>query len=342
MFNTNKITRRTVINGIVYKIISGGELKINGDKRILIRDDDKSKEQIIQRFFNDKWISNSDYLHHTHKSIDFDDKSKKKKQAIKETLYEFKSFFEKLDKKGFGEEVLENVYKRGVFDKKEEDLLTLSPSEFQDYCIRMLLNYDLTPLKDKKVGRGELKRNISSYISRYLEYHRDLIKKDLDEGRNQGILEAGIFAAYEYAFSFIKNKKGNENLCTNDNLDKKYKTDYIKIVQDDKNFPDKIYFIQIKSNRKLAEESVDEIVKGQQEYLNSFTFFDEESFKNMRMDFMDNFLEDFVKKEDSLNKYKKDINIGFAKEFISQVIYVDLNNNKQYLIKETPLTFLYK
>lgn len=359
-----KVERKTLINGTLYIIESGGEIKEEGNKRVLVKDSEKKNKKatrITQVFHNGKWINNSEYLRDKELVLDLDVAIQNKKVAAKEAINEYNTFFnpnsDSKIKRGFIEDELDNILSRKEFSKTQEELNKLSPTEFQDYCIRMLIDYDLSKIEEKKIGKGELRRKIDSYISRYLENNPN-VRNGLNEGQYQKSLEAGIYAAYEYAAYFLKNKKPNEDLCTNDIFDKKIKTDYIKIVQDENGLPDKVYLIQIKSNIEIAEKQAGEIFISQQKYLNSFEGKTEEVFKKKREEFVSEYMNAIVQKfgsfegltEDKISEFKKEkrmtTNILYAKEFISLVTHVNLDQNNELLgikdIKKEDLTFPYK
>ncbi|MDQ1281939.1 MAG: hypothetical protein QG630_290 [Patescibacteria group bacterium] len=310
--------------------------------------------EITQRYDSKtkRWIDRKDFLYNKDIVV-VDENSTGKNNLNKTAIQMFRplvtSFVEKKKngKESLYSEEVKNVldFKNEKFNKTETERNNLSGSEFQDYCIRFQI-WNLKAEINERISSGKMKAEIKLFIGSYgkknLENENQKRKRkgefELTEGEYLSILEAGITAAYIYAEDYVKNKKENVELCTNDKLDHK-KIDYEEVVFDENNSIETVYFIQIKSNREQASASIEDNVKSHQEYLNSFNVLSKEEFVKLGTEEIADRLNSKAVDENSNFQIKK--NILSAKTFISRTIFVDIRNNEIEILDERPLTFKY-
>lgn len=339
-----------IVKGSIKYGILSQENDGKNPKRKIIAIDKYGKgigEPISQIFFEDKWIPLSEYQN-SRKVVTENDSnpiSNKQQEANKlQTVIRnvFSTFIGRKDVKIDTDFYTEKLTPLNQINALEGVASSeIKNSEFQNHIVRRMLKAD----KNKDTLYLE-KRNISKEISEKAEeiFYKDKSEsnKDLLEKNYFSILEAGIEGAYLFAKDFEKNKKENEDLCTNDRLDSFYKIDYIKVIFDQAGNIDSVYFIQIKTNKDEAEQEKDKVFKRHEEYLRSLEVVSREEF--VRQNLLEQEGKEFL---NSLkhNRYKTEVkknkNICFAKHFYSATYFVDRNTRDErdrvHLIKEEKL-----
>ncbi|MEI6352664.1 MAG: hypothetical protein WCO35_01880 [Candidatus Nomurabacteria bacterium] len=341
----NQFSSFIVKGGVRYGILSQEGTGENARRKIMATDSlGKGKGESVSEIFSEgKWISLSEYQSNRKILPDNNPKVVKKENNLKTAIKNvFSTFVSKKDapiSNDFYTERLTSL--DDVTSMEGKDSPQIINSQFQNQIVRKMLKAD----KSKDTISLQ-KRNISKEISEKVEeiYFKDKSKsnEDLLEKDYYAILESGIEGAYLFARDFEKNKKENEDLCTNDRLDSFYKIDYVKIVRDNAGNIYSVYFIQIKTNRDDAENEKDKVFKKHEEYLKSLNVITKDEFIKQNLVEVEG--KDYLNsKKFSRNnsEIKKNKNICFAKSFYSATYFVDRNTTDESkrisLIKEDKL-----
>lgn len=346
---TNRTSeRRAVIGGDLVNIIVDGKRE-EGERRVYVKLDKLNKpisEEIKERFYEGKWVKEKDYL--LTKDLIPETEFTVPKESDKKDSFDMESFVsfsnDDLEKNRLDRESVQNVFSKEKFNKTRDELRIYHPAKFQNYIIRKKVSAGLLSLEERFKIRKEADSEVNNYI---LDLEADPIRMNLymkekktkrifSPGEYLSILKAGIEAAYIYAENFSKERLnvkqedlGWQEMCTNDNLDMKYDIDYIQTkMEDTVNTLDKICFVQIKSNKKDAERDFDEIIRSQQEYLNTVLVA-----KEKLKEEYEKYTEELIKKAAGLEVKSFPKNILFANKFLAQVVFVDRKSGKSESIE---------